>query len=301
MSQKGGWEHVSALGGLGGLIPLGDVLGIFDLDNTTSSQVTRFGPGPAGRKPGCQRGGGPAQVLFSLCRNQAGKVCLPLSALLNTLMYIGSTSSSGLHHLVYEIVDNSIDEALAGYCSHIELTVEPGDIICVSDNGRGIPVDIQPQTGKTALEVVFTVLPRRRQVRGTGSPLSPTPRCSPTPPSTTTTSSTPACGKAFLNAGLRIHHHRRPARAGSSETMCYEPAGSGSLSLYINRAKTPIHDGVIYMAGQREDAMPSGLPIQRQLQRDHRLLCQRASPEGRHARDRVQNRLTNASMPMGEG
>ena len=67
-------------------------------------------------------------------------------------------SSSGLHHLVYEIVDNSIDEALAGYCSHIELTIEPGDIICVSDNGRGIPVDMQPQTGKSALEVVFTVL-----------------------------------------------------------------------------------------------------------------------------------------------
>ena len=58
-------------------------------------------------------------------------------------MYIGSTSSSGLHHLVYEIVDNSIDEALAGYCTHIEVTIEEGDIICVSDNGRGIPVDIQ--------------------------------------------------------------------------------------------------------------------------------------------------------------
>lgn len=73
-------------------------------------------------------------------------------------MYIGSTSSSGLHHLVYEIVDNSIDEALAGYCTHIEVTIEEGDIICVSDNGRGIPVDIQEQTGKSALEVVFTVL-----------------------------------------------------------------------------------------------------------------------------------------------
>ena len=73
-------------------------------------------------------------------------------------MYIGSTSSSGLHHLVYEIVDNSIDEALAGYCTHIEVIIEPGDIICVSDNGRGIPVDIQEQTGKSALEVVFTVL-----------------------------------------------------------------------------------------------------------------------------------------------
>ena len=73
-------------------------------------------------------------------------------------MYIGSTSSSGLHHLVYEIVDNSIDEALAGYCTHIEVSIEEGDIICVSDNGRGIPVDIQEQTGKSALEVVFTVL-----------------------------------------------------------------------------------------------------------------------------------------------
>ena len=73
-------------------------------------------------------------------------------------MYIGSTSSSGLHHLVYEIVDNSIDEALAGYCTHIEVSIEPGDIIRVSDNGRGIPVDIQEQTGKRALEVVFTVL-----------------------------------------------------------------------------------------------------------------------------------------------
>ncbi|MBQ9331295.1 MAG: DNA gyrase subunit B, partial [Oscillospiraceae bacterium] len=73
-------------------------------------------------------------------------------------MYIGSTSSSGLHHLVYEIVDNSIDEALAGYCTHIEVVIEPGNIIRVSDNGRGIPVDIQEQTGKSALEVVFTVL-----------------------------------------------------------------------------------------------------------------------------------------------
>ena len=73
-------------------------------------------------------------------------------------MYIGSTSSSGLHHLVYEIVDNSIDEALAGFCTAIEVTIEPGDVICVRDNGRGIPVDIQEQTGKSALEVVFTVL-----------------------------------------------------------------------------------------------------------------------------------------------
>ena len=73
-------------------------------------------------------------------------------------MYIGSTSSSGLHHLVYEIVDNSIDEALAGYCTNIDVVVEEGNIIRITDNGRGIPVDIQEQTGKSALEVVFTVL-----------------------------------------------------------------------------------------------------------------------------------------------
>ena len=73
-------------------------------------------------------------------------------------MYIGSTSSSGLHHLVYEIVDNSIDEALAGYCTEINVTINEDGTITVADNGRGIPVDIQAQTGRPALEVVFTVL-----------------------------------------------------------------------------------------------------------------------------------------------
>ncbi len=73
-------------------------------------------------------------------------------------MYIGSIGEAGLHHMVYEIVDNSIDEALAGHCDCISVTINPEGTITVTDNGRGIPVDIQPQTGRPALEVVFTVL-----------------------------------------------------------------------------------------------------------------------------------------------
>ncbi|MBQ1503803.1 MAG: DNA topoisomerase IV subunit B, partial [Oscillospiraceae bacterium] len=73
-------------------------------------------------------------------------------------MYIGSTSVSGLHHLVYEIVDNAIDEALAGYCTRILVTIEPGNIICVDDNGRGVPTEKHHQTGTSTVEVVYTML-----------------------------------------------------------------------------------------------------------------------------------------------
>ena len=87
-------------------------------------------------------------------------------------MYIGSTGPRGLHHLVYEILDNSIDEALAGYCTHIEVDILPGDIISVRDNGRGIPVDINEKQGIPAVTVVLTVLHAGGKFGGSGYKVS---------------------------------------------------------------------------------------------------------------------------------
>ncbi len=228
-------------------------------------------------------------------------------------MYIGSTSASGLHHLVYEIVDNSIDEALAGYCSEITVEIGRDNIITVSDNGRGIPVDIQQQTGKPALEVVFTILHAGGKFGGGGYKVSgglhgvgasvvnalsewltvqvhkegkiyemkfarglvtqkmtvvgDTDRSGtivtfkPDPEMFTETTEydfdtlhTRMREEAFLNAGLTITITDRRGEEPVSETMCYA-GGIREFVDYINRNKNPIHDGVIYMAGSKEDAM----------------------------------------------
>lgn len=87
-------------------------------------------------------------------------------------MYIGSTGPSGLHHLVYEIVDNSIDEALAGFCNEIKVSILPGNIIRVSDNGRGIPTGIQSKMGIPAVTVVFTILHAGGKFGGSGYKVS---------------------------------------------------------------------------------------------------------------------------------
>ena len=227
-------------------------------------------------------------------------------------MYIGSTSSSGLHHLVYEIVDNSIDEALAGYCTEINVVIEPGDIISVTDNGRGIPVDVQEQTGKSALEVVFTVLHAGGKFGGGGYKVSgglhgvgasvvnalaewlevevhkdgkiyqmkfsrgnitqemkiigdtdrrgTTVRFKPDPEMFDDTVydynilHTRMREQAFLNAGLKITtEDRRPGKE-QSDSMHYE-GGIREFVTFINTNKTPVHEKVIYMSGEREDSI----------------------------------------------
>ena len=226
-------------------------------------------------------------------------------------MYIGSTSSSGLHHLVYEIVDNSIDEALAGYCTEITVTIGDGNIITVEDNGRGIPVDIQPQTGKSALEVVFTVLHAGGKFGGGGYKVSgglhgvgasvvnalsqwltvqvhkdgkihemkfsrgditqnitvvgetdrtgTTVTFKPDPEMFEETVYsydilfTRMREQAFLNAGLKITTvDLRPGKEQRAE-MCYE-GGIREFVSFLNKNKTPLHEKVIYMRGDREDS-----------------------------------------------
>ena len=226
-------------------------------------------------------------------------------------MYIGSTSSSGLHHLVYEIVDNSIDEALAGYCDRIEVVIEPGNVISVADNGRGIPVDIQEQTGKSALEVVFTVLHAGGKFGGGGYKVSgglhgvgasvvnamsewlivqvhkngkiyemrfsrghitqemriigdtdrtgTTVRFKPDPEMFEETVydydilHTRMREQAFLNGGLYISTEDKREGKEQKDEMCYE-GGIREFVSFINQNKTPLHNDVIYMKGERDDS-----------------------------------------------
>ena len=227
-------------------------------------------------------------------------------------MYIGSTSSSGLHHLVYEIVDNSIDEALAGYCDRIDVAILEGDIISVTDNGRGIPVDIQPQTGLPALEVVFTILHAGGKFGGGGYKVSgglhgvgasvvnalsewlevrvykdgkihemkfsrgkvtqnmtivgetdrhgtevvfkPDPEMFEDTVYDYEILHTRMREEAFLNAGLKIVIQDRRPGMEQEDTMHYE-GGIREFVSFINKNKTPIHDGVIYMSGMKDDSI----------------------------------------------
>ena len=226
-------------------------------------------------------------------------------------MYIGSTSASGLHHLVYEIVDNAIDEALAGYCNEIHVIINEGNTITVTDNGRGIPVDVQAQTGKPALEVVYTVLHAGGKFGGGGYKVSgglhgvgasvvnalsewlevqvhkggqiyqmrfarghitqemtivgttdrtgttvtfkPDPEMFDTLVYDYETLHTRMREQAFLNAGLKITTEDRRPDMEQKHTMHYE-GGIKEFVTWLNRNKTAIHPGVIYMQGVKTDS-----------------------------------------------
>ena len=227
-------------------------------------------------------------------------------------MYIGSTSTSGLHHLVYEIVDNAIDEALAGYCTEIHVTIHNGNSITVTDNGRGIPVDIQAQTGKPALEVVYTMLHAGGKFGGGGYKVSgglhgvgasvvnalsewlrvqvhkngniyemkfsrgevtqpmtiigttdhtgtivtfqPDPKMFDDLVYNYETLHTRMREQAFLNGGIRIIMKDEREGQEQQDEMYYE-GGIRSFVEFINQHKSPIHNDVIYMAGEQENSM----------------------------------------------
>ena len=225
-------------------------------------------------------------------------------------MYIGSTSSSGLHHLVYEIVDNSIDEALANACTEISVVIGKEGTITVVDNGRGIPVDMQEQTGKSALEVVFTVLHAGGKFGGGGykvagglhgvgasvvnalsafliarvhkngqiyemrfergdivEELTVIGKTNRTGTEITflpdgeifddcdfnyETLRTRMREQAFLNGGLRITMRDEREGREASDTLHYE-GGIIEFVQYLNRNKTPLHENVIFLSGERND------------------------------------------------
>ena len=227
-------------------------------------------------------------------------------------MYIGTTSIRGLHHLVYEIVDNAIDEALAGYCNHIEVAINGDNSITVTDNGRGIPVGIQPQTGLPAVEVVYTVLHAGGKFGGEGYKVSgglhgvgasvvnalsewvevevhtegkihrigfdrgvtrrPLEVVGETDKTGTKVTFKPDADifeetvfeyetllhrlreQAFLNGGLRITLTDHRAEEETSETMHYE-GGIRAYVNHLNKNKTALHEQVIYVAGQKDDAV----------------------------------------------
>jgi len=226
-------------------------------------------------------------------------------------MYIGTTSVRGLHHLVYEIVDNAIDEALAGYCNHIKVTIEEGDIISVEDNGRGIPVDMHA-SGKPAVEVVYTVLHAGGKFGGGGYKVSgglhgvgasvvnalsswlkvevkngkniyeisfengghikeelkiigetdqKGTKVTFKPDATIFTETTvfdfevllnTLRERAFLNAGVKIELTDNRIGSERAEVMHYE-GGIRSFVEFINKNKTSIHEGTIYMSGKKGD------------------------------------------------
>ena len=202
-------------------------------------------------------------------------------------MYIGSTSSSGLHHLVYEIVDNAIDEALAGFCTHISVTINPGDTITVTDNGRGIPVDIQAQTGRglhgvgasvvNALSEWLVVDVHRdgkiyemkfsrgaitqemkivgdTELHGTFVTFKPDAELFDDTVYDYETLHTRMREQAFLNGGLTITIEDKREGREQKDVLYYE-GGIREFVSFLNKHKAPLHEDVIYLSGTKGDAI----------------------------------------------
>ena len=227
-------------------------------------------------------------------------------------MYIGSTDERGLHHLVYEIVDNAVDEALAGFCNEIIITLHKDGSCSVQDNGRGFPVGIHPKIGRPAVEVCLTILHAGGKFGGGGYKVSgglhgvgasvvnalsewlevqvhkdgkiyqmrfargaitqeitvigetdrrgTTVRFKPDPEMFDDTVysydilHTRMQEQAFLNAGVSIMLSDERGEEEKSEKMCYE-GGIREYVSFINKNKTPIHDEIIYLSGQKGDAV----------------------------------------------
>ena len=199
-------------------------------------------------------------------------------------MYIGSTSEKGLHHLVWEIVDNAIDEALAGYCDDIEIIVNKDGSVTVKDDGRGIPVEVHPKTGLSTVETVYTVLHAGGKFGGGGYKVSGglhgvgasvVNALSKWVEVTVykegkvhyikfangghTVEPLKVIGEcsedrtrelAFLNKGLRII--LMDDRTGESDTFVYE-GGIKEFVAYVNKNKTPIHEDIVYVEGMEND------------------------------------------------
>ncbi|NJL98168.1 MAG: DNA topoisomerase (ATP-hydrolyzing) subunit B [Synechococcaceae cyanobacterium SM2_3_2] len=225
-------------------------------------------------------------------------------------MYIGSTGPKGLHHLVYEVVDNSVDEALAGFCTHVEIALNPDGSVSVVDDGRGIPVDIHPKTGLSALITVLTVLhaggkfggggykvsgglhgvgvsvvnalsewvevkvwreqkvhlqrfergkvagelqtkPSHSNQRGTQVTFKPDPEVFPDREFDYNLLAARFRELAYLNAGLEITFQDLRQEQPHSETYRYD-GGIKEYVAFINKDKTPIHDDIIFVQGEKE-------------------------------------------------
>ena len=185
-------------------------------------------------------------------------------------MYIGTTSSTGLHHLVWEIIDNSVDEALAGYATKIEITVDDKDIVTVKDDGRGMPTEIHPKTGVSTVETIFTVLHAGGKFGGGAYKVSGGLHGVGATGSTVSFKADPEIFKegtiydyetlfnrirqmAFLNKGITfVFNWEKEDEKKGSHTFCYE-GGIKEYVEFLDEGETKLFEDVLYCDGADQE------------------------------------------------